>query len=240
MNRSVILLFYILLFPLALYHLSAVELLIGFIIGWIGFGVGISTVLHRYVSHKSFEFKNRFYKTISYIIAFMSGMGDPIHWALIHRRHHRFADRDGDTQSPLLIGKFRCFISQFDIPFDRYSEMHYTQLAADKFNYFFTRYQLWLLILYPIVIYLVFGYSVFLMLIGVSVTVSCAMQGYINAFLHSYPIEGEIYAKNKIGSIFWFGENLHKSHHLSARSYSHSKFDLSRYYIKLVGKDIKH
>jgi len=240
MNRSFLIFFYILFFPIAIYHLTILELLIGFLIGWLCFGLGISVVLHRYVSHKSFEFKNNFYKTISYIMAFMSGMGDPIHWALIHRRHHRFTDKIGDTQSPLIIGKLKCFTSQFEIPSDRYNDIHYKQLSSDKFNYFFTHYQIPLLFLYPVLVYFMFGYNIFLMLIGIGVTVAIVMQGYINTFLHSDPIEDGLYSKNMKGSLFWFGENLHRSHHINSRRHSNSEFDLAKYFIRLVGKDLKN
>lgn len=240
MLRIFLMSLYLLMFPFAIYHLSMSEILLGLFIGWLCFGIGISAVLHRYVSHRSYEFKNQFFKIISYIIAFMSGLGDPIIWALVHRQHHRYTDTKLDTQSPLQIGKFRVFISAFEIPSGtEYINKQLQQLSSDKLNIFFAKYQILLLILYPALLYYFFGLNVFLILVGLSVPMAFVMQGYINATLHDQPLEDGIYSKNMSGSLFWFGENLHKSHHINSKQIAHSDWDLAKYYILLVGNNIK-
>lgn len=236
MLRILILFTYLLMFPFAIYHLSIGEIFLGLFIGWLCFGIGISVVLHRYVSHTSFEFKNSFFKILSYIFAFMSGFGDPIIWALIHRQHHRYTDSKLDTQSPLQIGKFRVFISAFEIPSGtEYINKQLQQLSSDKVNVFFAKYQILLLTIYPLVLYFLFGLKVFLILIGLAVPMAFVMQGYLNATLHDEPIEEGIYSKNMQGSLFWFGENMHRFHHINSLKISHSKWDLAHYYIMMVG-----
>ena len=70
--------------------------------------LGISLTLHRYYSHKSFEFKYYFIKWICTLIAVLSGRGSPIGWVYVHRIHHAFSDTDKDPHSPKKLG-FKLF-----------------------------------------------------------------------------------------------------------------------------------
>jgi stearoyl-CoA desaturase (Delta-9 desaturase) len=62
-------------------------------------GVGISVGYHRLLTHRSFEASC----PLRYILLAMgatAGQGPPSYWAILHRTHHRFSDRDGDPHSP--------------------------------------------------------------------------------------------------------------------------------------------
>jgi fatty-acid desaturase len=230
---------YLLVMLMALYFLTWQQIVLGLFVGWIVAGIGISVVLHRYVSHKTFEFKNSFYKLISYMIAFMTGLGNPVVWASIHRQHHAFTDAVGDTQSPLQIGKLRTFFSMFEVPHNEWIDKHKQIMLEDKFNRFFTRHALILALVYPVLLYFLFGFDVFLVMIGIVIPVSLALQGYVNAFLHDDPIDQNgIYSKNIKGSLILFGENLHKEHHLNPNKPWYSNWDMGKYYIKLVGNTL--
>lgn len=61
--------------------------------------LGISLMLHRYYSHKSFEL-NGFYKWFFTIFAVLAGRGSPLGWVYIHRIHHSFSDTSKDPHSP--------------------------------------------------------------------------------------------------------------------------------------------
>jgi fatty-acid desaturase len=236
--RSGNLKFYFLALICAIYFLSIEQIIIGLVLGWLFSGIGISVVLHRYVSHKSFEFKNNFYKLISYIIAFMTGYGNPVVWASIHRQHHVVPDTIDDPQSPLQLGRLRTFLSMFEVQHNVWADKQKQLLLKDKFNKFFTEYYLWLTIAYPLSLFLVFGVDVMLIFIGIVTPVCIVLQGYINAFLHDEPAdENGLHSKNIKGDLFWFGENLHKSHHIHPNRAWHTDWDLGKYYIKLVGKD---
>lgn len=70
--------------------------------------IGVSMTLHRYYSHKGFEFKNSFLKWICTGVALLSGRGSPLGWVYVHREHHAYADTDKDPHSPHQLG-FKLF-----------------------------------------------------------------------------------------------------------------------------------
>lgn len=225
---------------MAFYFLSIEQIILGLILGWLIAGIGISVVMHRYISHKTFEFKNKFYKALSYIIAFMSGYCNPVAWGALHRQHHACPDSDEDPYSPMRAGKVKVFCSMFEMSHNEWIDKQKELLFRDKFNEFFTDSYTLLTIAYPILLYLIFGLDAVLIFIGIVVPVCIFLQGYINAFLHDEPVDSDgYYSKNMKGSLFWFGENLHKTHHITPNKSWQSNWDLGKYYIKLVGKNIK-
>jgi stearoyl-CoA desaturase (delta-9 desaturase) len=62
-------------------------------------GFGITTGYHRLLTHRSFETKE-WVKVAFAIAGSMSVQGAPIHWVADHRKHHAFADEEGDPHSP--------------------------------------------------------------------------------------------------------------------------------------------
>lgn len=70
--------------------------------------IGVSLTLHRYYSHKGFEFRNNFLKWICTLVAVLSGRGSPLGWVYVHREHHAYADTDKDPHSPHILG-FKLF-----------------------------------------------------------------------------------------------------------------------------------
>jgi stearoyl-CoA desaturase (delta-9 desaturase) len=62
-------------------------------------GFGLTVGYHRLLSHRSFET----YPSIRIMFAVlgsMAGQGPPVVWVADHRKHHTFADEDGDPHSP--------------------------------------------------------------------------------------------------------------------------------------------
>jgi len=70
--------------------------------------VGISLTLHRYYTHKAFEFKYDWLRRICTLIAILSSRGSPIGWVHTHRIHHAKTDTPEDPHSPKTIG-FKMF-----------------------------------------------------------------------------------------------------------------------------------
>jgi stearoyl-CoA desaturase (Delta-9 desaturase) len=61
--------------------------------------IGITMGYHRLLTHRAFET----YPALRYLLAVagsMAGQGSPIIWVADHRKHHAFADEDGDPHSP--------------------------------------------------------------------------------------------------------------------------------------------
>ena len=60
--------------------------------------------LHRYFSHKSFEFKNDILKWFFTLLSVLSGRGSPLGWSYLHRKHHAYSDTEKDPHSPKFLG----------------------------------------------------------------------------------------------------------------------------------------
>jgi stearoyl-CoA desaturase (delta-9 desaturase) len=61
--------------------------------------VGISMMMHRYYTHKSFELHNAT-KWVLTVFAVLAGRGSPIGWVYVHRLHHATSDTEKDPHSP--------------------------------------------------------------------------------------------------------------------------------------------
>jgi len=92
---------------------AAVPFAWGWGLGWtdiglaIGFyfltGLGVTIGFHRYFTHGSFK-ANRGLKIALAVTGSMAMQGPVIGWVADHRRHHAFADREGDPHSPWRFG----------------------------------------------------------------------------------------------------------------------------------------
>jgi fatty-acid desaturase len=99
-NKSVGFLNFIVLFGtlygLFTYDLTLEYLLLTLLFYFLYSGIGVGITLHRYYTHKSFEFKHRVIKELFTLLALMSARGSVIGWVYIHRMHHRYSDSETD------------------------------------------------------------------------------------------------------------------------------------------------
>jgi stearoyl-CoA desaturase (Delta-9 desaturase) len=65
--------------------------------------LGATVGYHRYFTHRSFK-ATRGVRIALAVLGSMAVQGPILHWVADHRRHHAFADRDGDPHSPWLYG----------------------------------------------------------------------------------------------------------------------------------------
>ncbi|MEV6640821.1 acyl-CoA desaturase [Amycolatopsis sp. NPDC051371] len=65
--------------------------------------LGVTVGYHRYFTHGAFK-ASRPLRVILAIAGSMAVQGSVIFWVASHRRHHAFADREGDPHSPWLFG----------------------------------------------------------------------------------------------------------------------------------------
>ena len=83
----------LLAFVPAFFSWSAVAVL--FVLCYITGGIGITLGYHRLLTHRSLQVP----KPIEYLFTFLGVLalqGGPISWVATHRRHHTYADREGD------------------------------------------------------------------------------------------------------------------------------------------------
>lgn len=67
---------------------------------------GVEGGLHRFFTHKSYSAGPAMTVLLG-VAGSMAAQGPILFWASVHRRHHAFADRDGDPHSPRPIGDGR-------------------------------------------------------------------------------------------------------------------------------------
>jgi stearoyl-CoA desaturase (Delta-9 desaturase) len=65
--------------------------------------LGVTVGFHRYLTHGSFK-ASRPMRIVLAVAGSMAIQGPVLHWVADHRRHHAFADREGDPHSPWLFG----------------------------------------------------------------------------------------------------------------------------------------
>ena len=73
--------------------------LVVFALVYLATGLGVTVGFHRMLTHRAFET----YRPVKYAFAVLGSMsvqGDVIGWVADHRKHHAFADEEGDPHSP--------------------------------------------------------------------------------------------------------------------------------------------
>jgi stearoyl-CoA desaturase (Delta-9 desaturase) len=93
--------------------LAAIPLTWGWGLGWVDVVLaavfytvtclGVTVGFHRYFTHRAFKARRSLRVTLA-IVGSMALQGPITHWVADHRRHHAFADRDGDPHSPWAFG----------------------------------------------------------------------------------------------------------------------------------------
>ena len=66
-------------------------------------GLGISVGYHRYFTHGSFKARTPL-RVLLAVAGSLAMQGPVIRWVSDHRRHHAYADKEGDPHSPWLYG----------------------------------------------------------------------------------------------------------------------------------------
>ena len=61
--------------------------------------IGITVGFHRLTAHRAFK-ANRAAKATLIVLGSMAWQGPLLYWVALHRRHHLFADEEGDPHSP--------------------------------------------------------------------------------------------------------------------------------------------
>jgi fatty-acid desaturase len=62
-------------------------------------GLGITLGYHRLLTHRSFQTPQVAEYTLAFL-GLLANQGGPLKWVAAHRKHHAFADEDGDPHSP--------------------------------------------------------------------------------------------------------------------------------------------
>lgn len=82
---------------------TAVDVMAACVGTWVCIGLCMSVCLHRYFAHRAFR-TSRVMQFVLGLLACLAFQGDPLWWAVMHRRHHKFCDDDGDPHSSKRMG----------------------------------------------------------------------------------------------------------------------------------------
>jgi stearoyl-CoA desaturase (Delta-9 desaturase) len=74
-----------------------------FAVGYVVSGLGVTVGFHRYLTHGAFKARRGLRVTLA-VAGTLAIEGSVTQWVADHRRHHAFADRDGDPHSPWRYG----------------------------------------------------------------------------------------------------------------------------------------
>lgn len=221
-------------FNVGLYELSLI------ILGYFLFsGFGVSLMMHRYYSHKSFEFKYKFLENLGFVLAVLSGRGSIIGWVYIHRMHHAFSDTNKDPHNPTTSG-WKIFFPHLL----HYGEKLDKKIIKDFFVYehlMVNRYYNLIILSFALILFLispkllVFFYAIPLFLTALALDLFVFLShtyGYRN-------FDTRDNSKNNwfISLILW-GEGWHNNHHANAKNHSLQvkwyEIDILSYFIKLI------
>jgi stearoyl-CoA desaturase (delta-9 desaturase) len=192
--------------------------------------IGISIMMHRYFSHKSFEFKNNIIRKFFIIISLLSLRGSPIAWAYLHRAHHEHVDTKNDPHTP--VGRKFNFFGLLDEN-NKSNEIKIFKIRSmmTKEHLFINQYY-WLilgLILAPVAfINFTFFYYAWLIPV-VLVQFSINLQNFLGHMpgFGAYRTYNNSTSGNSQNSLLlwplYLGEAWHNNHHAHARHYHYGK-----------------
>ena len=179
--------------------------------------------LHRYFSHKSFEFKNNFIKWIFIALSILAGRGSPLGWTYLHRKHHAYTDTDKDPHSPKYLG-YKLF------GFDHYKKQEEQKMQVFLVKDMMTKEQLFIHKWYMIIL---LSFVMVLAIINLEVLYFVWVlpaflihlsQVNFNYFGHIYGYRNFNTSDDSRNNPFLFpfilGEAWHNNHHNDAKNYS--------------------
>lgn len=200
---------------------SAFWLLLSLVVYYAFSSIGISIMMHRFWTHKSFAFK---YKIVEYLftaISLLASRGSPLAWVYIHRQHHAHSDTEQDPHSPKYVG-FRFFglkkTSAEDIKIFVIKDM------LNKQQIFINDYYIGLVLAMVLLLALINPYLIYFAW-ALPVFVNQMTQDLFNYFAH---VEGGYRnqeSKDDSHNVIWLwplilGEAWHNNHHASPKDFN--------------------
>lgn len=216
-------------------------MLLGFVLGYILFTIGVSVSLHKYVSHRALEPRNRLVKHFLLWMGTLTTLGTPIEFAAGHRTHHIHSDTEKDpfVLKNSLLHNIKLWFLWMEV--DKINPRMIVDLMKDKDMKFYHNnyWKIWAI--YPIVLFMVdpamvvylFALPVVYCLLGMSwVTVLAHSQSAQRAIQGTKPHSTADKSWDSLFfSLLFAGEGYHETHHAypGERNYGrkNGRFDLS-------------
>lgn len=212
--------------------LTIPQLMIIFCIFFMMNCLGITATYHRYYSHKSYEFKYKWYEKLCMLFAMLSCSGSALGWAGIHRTHHKYSDTNDDPHQASR-GLWNMLSLEYD---SKFSPKIIADLLKNKFIHICHAYYFVPIIVYTCLLYFLWGFTGVIVGFSFPAFITLASEGLTNYINHA---EKNAYAPKNVWwmNFFSFGDGWHKNHHDNPKNYTTS---IRRYEFDLTGIVIKY
>ena len=240
------LLFVLQIVALTIYSIVVTDIIwsVVFICYFLYAGIGASITFHRYLSHKSFEFKNKIIERFFILMGFLGLVGSPLAWANNHIAHHKFGDTANDPHSPHQFGYLKIQFMSMYHTHNKIFRSIAVRCGRDPFvkflhdNYFSIHIALFILLLSFASLHI--AASIYF----IPVVLTWHIGSLINTLNHSnfgYQNHKCDSSKNNlITGYLLFGEGWHNNHHMFPKNANFKEkwweFDLLFGIISLVKK----
>lgn len=162
---------------------SLVNFLI-FLLGWtLLHGFGAEVTIHRALSHRAFKIKKVLFVPLLWL-ASLCLQGPALHWAALHRNHHKNSDTDKDDHSPVngLWHSYHGWTSNWD-KLTRQNLRYTKDLLRIKEIRFFAKHNV-LIVYGTYLVFFLISPNLLFWLLMLPATVSLIQNYNINMFCH--------------------------------------------------------
>ncbi|MDP3981492.1 MAG: fatty acid desaturase [Chlamydiota bacterium] len=197
----------------------ALLLIVHFLIGCIG----ICVTFHRFLSHRSFQFKYKWLERIFVTLGTIALQRGPIWWTCIHRFHHRYSDTPQDPHDSNKGFWFSHFMWLFTIDKKTIKSENYHEsvhdIAMDPYYRLLDQYFYIPAIIFGGLLYIIGGYAWLFWggFIGIVSVWHCTW--FINSVTHRWGYQrfdggpGDTSRNNWFVALSTYGEGWHNNHH---------------------------
>ena len=221
---------------LFLFHVGAVaalffftwnSFLVAVLLYWVTGSLGLGMCYHRLLTHRSYTTPKWFeyFLTLCAVVALEGG---PLLWVAVHRKHHQFADKEGDPHSPrdgkwwahagwILTGNA---LRQDVATLKRYVP----DLAGDRFHVWLTKYHLAPTAILAVIMFAIGGFRLVLWGVFFRTVVGLHATWIVNSAGHIWGSRRfqtrDTSTNNWLVALVSFGDgwhNNHRAHPVSAR-----------------------
>ena len=204
----------------ALFFFSWTGLFVALFLFWVTGSLGLGICYHRLLTHRSFATPKWFeyFLTICGVAAMEGG---PLLWVAIHRKHHQYADKEGDPHSPrdgkwwshagwVLVGNV---LRQDVATLKRYVP----DLAEDKVHVWLTKYHLAPMAVLAAVLFAIGGFRLVLWGVFLRTVVGLHATWIVNSAGHIWGSRRfqtrDTSTNNWLVAMVSFGDGWHNNHH---------------------------
>lgn len=187
-------------------------------------GIGITMVYHRCLTHRSFDFRNRWLERIFVTLGTLAFQDGPIWWCSLHRIHHRISDTPNDPHNSRrgFLYSHIIWLGYLDKRWKIPSRVHQfsetvKDISADRYYQWLDRFYYIPFIIFLGLLYFLGGWTFFFWGGAVATVVQWHFTFSINSFTHLFGYRS--FNTNDTSTNFWpvayftMGEGWHNNHH---------------------------